>query len=253
MMSFSSRTLATATLLTCTWATSARAQSCAADTDCASPLTCKEGGKVCTVGAALLPDGGTYVMDPVCQAQPSKCTWTFVRCQADSECPQANWGCLTVPGQTTVKTCFPKGMACSAAQTCPTGWSCIDFTEVYDSDPLQIWGVTGNNYCWPDSLNGVLYREIRVDSSGLDLPTVSGGLKGGTDAGSTIGVGTGEPGGTLDAGAPASSGSTDSTATSSKSGCTIGGRSTSAPWTLLATALLGLLALRRAARKNWLR
>jgi hypothetical protein len=128
-----------------------------------------------------------------------------------------------VPGQSTVKTCFPKAIACSADQACPTGWTCIDFTQVYDSDPLQIWAATGDNDCWPDSLNGVLYREIRTDSSGLGLSGVSGGTdKSSTDAGRAV----------------------------TKSGCAIGGSNTSASWTLLALAFVGLLRLGRTVRKD---
>jgi hypothetical protein len=189
-------------------------------------------------------------MDPVCENQPSKCTWTFVRCQADSECTQPNWACLTVPGQSTVTTCFPKAIACSAAQACPTGWTCIDFTQVYDSDPLQIWAATGNNYCWPDSLNGVLYREIRTDSSGLGVSGVSGGTdKASTDAGRAVTLGGDESGISIDAGTPASSG-TGSAPANGKSGCTIGGRNTSTSWTLLALAMVGLLRLGRMSRKD---
>lgn len=245
-----SRSLAAAALLTCLWVTSAHAQSCATDSDCASPLTCKQGAQVCSGGGGILPDGGTYVTATVCENQPSKCTWTFVLCQADSECTQTNWACLTVPGQNTVKTCFPKAIGCSGAQSCPTGWSCIDFTQVYDSDPLQIWAATGNNFCWPDTLNGVLYRDIRTDSSGLGLSGVSGGTdKGSTDAGLAITLG-GDGSGTSGAAGTNGSSGTGSAPANGKSGCTIGGRNTSDSWTLLALALVGLLRLRRMARRN---
>jgi hypothetical protein len=155
-----------------------------------------------------------------------------------------------VPGQNTVKTCFPKAIGCSGAQSCPTGWSCIDFTQVYDSDPLQIWAATGNNFCWPDTLNGVLYRDIRTDSSGLGLSGVSGGTdKGSTDAGLAITLG-GDGSGTSGAAGTNGSSGTGSAPANGKSGCTIGGRNTSDSWTLLALALVGLLRLRRMARRN---
>jgi hypothetical protein len=147
-------------------------------------------------------------------------------------------------------TCFPKAIACSAAQACPTGWTCIDFTQVYDSDPLQIWAATGNNYCWPDSLNGVLYREIRTDSSDLGVSGVSGGTdKGSSDAGRAVTLGGDGSGASSDAGTPGSSG-TGSAPANGKSGCTIGGRNTSASWTLLALAIVGLLRLGRMSRKD---
>jgi hypothetical protein len=250
MTIFISRSLAAAALLICVWATSARAQSCATDSDCVSPLTCKQGAQVCSGGGGILPDGGTYVTATVCENQPSKCTWTFVRCQAESECTQTNWACLSVPDQDTIKTCFPRAISCSGAQSCPTEWSCIDFTQVYDSDPLQIWSATGNNYCWPDSLNGVLYREIRTDSSGLGLSGISGGVdKGSTDAGQASTLGGDESQTSVDAGTTGSSG-TGSAPANSTSGCTIGDRNTFASWTLLALALVGLLRLRHMARKS---
>jgi hypothetical protein len=250
MTSFASRAFAFTALVTCAWTPSIQAQSCATDSDCASTLTCKQGGKVCSGGGGILPDGGTYVMDPVCENLPSKCTWTFVPCQADSECTQTTWACLTVPGQDTVKTCFPKAIACSAAQACPIGWSCIDFTQVYDSDPLQVWATTNNNLCWPDSLKGVLYREIGTDSSGLGLTGVSGGTdKGSSDGGRAVTLGGDQSVTSSNAGTAGSSG-TGSAPTNGKSGCSIGGRNTSAGWTLLALALVGLLRLGRRSRQS---
>jgi hypothetical protein len=121
---------------------------------------------------------------------------------------------------------------------------------VYDSDPLQVWAATGNNYCWPDSLNGVLYREIRTDSSGLGLSGVSGGTdKGSTDAGQAITLGGGGSGTSGAAGTLGSSG-TGSAPANGKSGCAIGGRNPADSWTLLALALVGLLRLGRRSRKD---
>ena len=211
-----------------------------------------------------LPDGGFFVMDANCQPLPSQCTWTFVRCESASECAQPGWGCLVVPGQTTIKTCFPDAVACSATQACPSAWSCIDFTQVHDDDPLEIWQATGSNYCWPDVLKGALSDEIRTDSSGLGLSGTGGGVAPPTrifDAGyvvapdlpgTTIDAGAAVtpelPGTTIDAGAavtPTEGTPATPVSRGSKSGCSIAGQGAVAtPWALLAL-VLGLLRLGR--------
>jgi MYXO-CTERM domain-containing protein len=135
---------------------------------------------------------------------------------------------------------------------CPTGWSCIDFTQVYDSDPLQVWAATDNNFCWPDSLNGVLYREIRTDSSGLGVAGVNGATSKGSDSGRGTTLGVDQPATSVDAGTPAPSEAGPAPG-NSKSGCTIGDRNLSVPstsWALLALGLVGLLGGRRRSRKK---
>ena len=178
-------------LATCAWSPPVRAQSCANDAECASPLTCKSPGTICSQGGTRLPDGGMYVSDPVCQPEPAECVWVFVACQNDGDCTMPNWGCLAVPGQTAVKTCFPKYIACSPDQPCPTGWLCIDSARAYPNEPLQIWGLErgGPNYCWPSSLGGTLTGSTHTDSSGLGLPTPDGGTgvrKGDGGTGATL-------------------------------------------------------------------
>ena len=121
----------------------------------------------------MLPDGGIATSDPVCEPMPSKCTWTFVRCQSERECDSPQWTCLLVPEQLLIKTCFPKAIACSTDQACPAGWSCLDLSQWKDGDePLKIWNPSeGTQFCWPDSLKPVLDRTARTDGSGLNLPT----------------------------------------------------------------------------------
>jgi hypothetical protein len=275
--SFALRLVGMVALATCAWTAPVRAQSCAGDADCESPLTCKSPGTICSQGATRLPDGGVYVSDPVCEARPSECVWVFVACQDDSECTLPDWGCMTIPGQTTVKTCFPKYITCSPAEPCPTGWLCIDSARVYHNDPLEVWGLEsgGPNYCWPSSLGGALTGSTRTDSSGLGLPTPDGGLgvdKGdggatisldapsmGADAGTQV-TPTADSGVTISVGSDASRmgpdagvqvpPTTDSASASNGSGCTIAGQSTSGRSALFALALVGLLCLRRSARKE---
>jgi hypothetical protein len=164
-------------LATSAWAVPGRAQSCAADTDCASPLACKSPGMTCSQSGMKLPDGGMYVSDPVCQPLPTECTWVLLACQANAECTLPNWGCFLVPGQTTVKTCFPKYITCSPTEPCPAEWLCIDSARVYKNNPLEVWGEDrgGPNYCWPSSLGGALAGSTRTDTSGLGLSSPDGG------------------------------------------------------------------------------
>jgi hypothetical protein len=209
----------------------AHAQVCTGNSDCASPLTCKAGASRCSQSGAMLPDGGISVSDPVCDPAPSKCTWSFVPCQAEGECALAQWTCLPIPGQTVIKTCFPKEIACSAGQTCPTGWSCLDLSQWEDGDePLDIWKASnGTQFCWPDGLTGVLDGSAGTDASGLGLK--SAGTSGG-------------------AASSDSTGSADSKSASKGSGCAMGGgHGPSDPFVMI-LALLGLLSLRRAARRR---
>jgi len=122
-----------------------------------------------------------------------------------------------------------------------------------------------NNYCWPDNLGGVFDGTTHTDSSGLGLTSAGTGESTSGAAGAN-GTAGGQGKETGDAGMPLSlggdgvgivdSGPTGAPATqpapaSSKSGCTIAGpRGASAHFALLALTLVGLLGLRRAARKK---
>jgi hypothetical protein len=135
---------------------------------------------------------------------------------------------------------------------CPTAWSCLDSNATYHNDPVDIWGTTarGTNYCWPDSLGGVLTGSTHADSSGLGLPAAGAGDQStGSahhDAAASVAIGGSESG---TAGTNGSSTTTPAPA-SSKSGCAIGGHgATSTPFALLAAVLIGLLCLGRARKK----
>ena len=250
IMSIALRLVGTMALLTAASSAPALAQACATDVDCTAPLTCKPGPTACQGGGGILPDGGTYTLPTICQTEPATCTWVFVTCQEDSTCTLPNWGCLMVPGQSTVKTCFPKYIPCSATQACPTAWSCIDSTQAKHNDPLDVWGVAGaSNYCWPDNLGGVFDGTTRTDSSGLGL-TSTGTAAGTSGAAGANGTGGGQGKETGDAGM-VSTPATQPTPASSKSGCTIAGSSgASSHFALLALALVGLLRLGRTSRKR---
>lgn len=250
----------------------AHAQSCATDSDCGAPLTCKSPGGVCTQGATRLPDGGFYVTPPVCEAMPSQCTLVFSACQADSDCSLTNWGCFLFPLQSTVKVCFPAYKPCSATQACPAAWSCITSAAPSSHDPGAFWGTAGaSNYCWPDSLAGFLDGTIRSDASGLNLSFECGGTgaggKNGSQAcaGGSRGIGLSGAGGSSGATDPgpnlsngghpyvADSGAaaTQPALTSSKSGCAIAGPAGQSTWfALMAFAVVALISLGRRAQRR---
>jgi hypothetical protein len=268
--------------LSCTLVGPALAQPCATDSDCAAALSCKSPGKECSQGAMLLPDGGTYVTQPICETLPSKCTWVLSACQADSDCALPNWGCLLFPNQATVKVCFPEQKSCSTTQACPASWSCITSALPSSNDPSLIWGPPRtSNYCWPDSLAGILDGTMHADSSGLNLSEGCGSVEdGGINGAETCGGGTGISisgaagsngtagglgNGTTGAGPNLSDGgrpyvadsgaqgsaTTQPAITASKSGCAIAGPGgPSACFAMLALALVGLLGRDRTARRR---
>jgi hypothetical protein len=192
---------------------SAHAQTCETNANCTSPLVCKPASKVCSASAAILPDGGTISTEPVCENEPAVCTWSLVACTAKSQCTLPNWTCLQLPAEAASKVCFPEGTACAAGQACPSGWSCVDFSAVEESDLAEMWGSSDQTrYCFPDVLLGVTDHTTPVDSSGIEPGTSVGTIKGG-----------------------------DSSNSKSSSGCSLGGRSAS----LLPSCLIvGLIAAR---------
>ncbi len=203
----------------------ARAQTCATDANCAAPLTCKPGSKICSASGGMLPDGGTFTTEPVCENGPATCTWTLVPCTADSECTSAQWKCLAPPSDPVPHFCFPEGILCAAGQACPAGWSCIDFSAVARADLADMWSPNGQTqYCFPDVLRGVADKTAQVDSSAVSQNTSSG----------SSGTTTGTAG-------------TTGTAKTTSSGCALGGHRPAAwPWCLLA----GLAAARLLRRRR---
>jgi hypothetical protein len=213
-------------------------QQCSTDAECTAPLTCKSSGQICSGGAAVLPDGGTVVMETVCTPIPPICTWTLQACTTDSECTEAHWACMQLSAEGASKICFPEGIVCAAGQACPTGWSCVDFATVKEKDLMAMWSPSGETkYCLPDLLRGVTDKTTGVDSSKVNTGQQSGGsetpVKLGVDAGSTVGTDEGvEP-------------------KKSSSGCSLGGSGqAAAPWWLYAGLLALLLAGPRPRRRH---
>jgi len=231
--------------------TPAQAQNCTTDAECAVPLTCKAGGMRCSQSASPLPDGGMLVSDPVCVAGPSACTWSLVACTADSECALAHWACLALPAVGASSICFPEGIVCAAGQTCPAGWSCVDFSTVAEPTLADMWGPSSRTkHCFPDVLRGIADKTTRTDSSAIN----PGDLGGGSESGGS-GKGTGMSDGGIantirsDAGAqPATSDTGDQpVAKTVSAGCSLGGHATSAlPWCLL----IGLVTARSFRRRG---
>jgi hypothetical protein len=189
---------------------------------------------MCSASGARLPDGGMTVSDPVCTPIPPVCTWTLQACTADSECTQARWACMQLPGEDASKICFPEGIVCTAGQARPSGWSCVDFATVKERDMVEMWSPNAETkYCFPDYLLGVTEKTTDVDNTGIDLGQQHGGsetlanpaVDGGGAAGVDEGVATKE----------------------SSSGCSLGGSGKATwPWCLLA----GLVAFGRARKRR---
>lgn len=225
----------------------ARAQTCTTDANCTAPLTCKPGSTRCSQSASPLPDGGMLVSEPVCEVGPGTCTWTLVACTVDSECALAHWACLQLPAVGASHVCFPEGIVCAAGQTCPAGWSCVDFSTVAETDLAEMWGPNGESkYCFPDALRGVADKTTKVDNAGIN----PGNLDGGSESGSGgLGMRGVSDGGTV-YGNPSISGDSQA-AKPGSSGCTLGGRGSAAlPWCLLA-GFLAAWRFRRRAPVTW--
>ena len=228
----------------------AQAQNCTTDAECAVPLTCRAGGTRCSQSGGKLPDGGMFVSDPICVADPSTCTWSLVACTADSECTLAHWACLALPAVGASSICFPEGIVCAAGQVCPAGWSCVDFSTVAEPTLADMWGPSSETkYCFPDVLRGIADKTTRTDVSGIN----PGDLGGGTESGGS-GKGTGVSDGGIantsraDAGAQPTTSDTGNqpTAKTGSSGCALGGRGPAAlPWCLLAGVVAARLFRRR--------
>ena len=188
---FASCWLATIAFVIGARAATANAQTCTTDAECASPLACKPGATTCSGGGGMSIDGGMTVSDPVCVTEPAACTWILVACQTDASCTEPSWACMLLEGaQPATHICFPKGIACSTAAACPTGWSCVDFATVEEQDLVAMWTATGSTkFCWPDVLRGVPDKTTPVDATQLGITGVAGGgtetpVRGVADAGS---------------------------------------------------------------------
>ena len=219
----------------------AQAQTCTTDTDCAVPLTCKAGSTSCTQSGGMLPDGGMFVSDPVCEVGPSTCTWSLVACTADSECTLAHWACLALPAVGASSVCFPQGIVCAAGQTCPAGWSCVDFSTVAESSLADMWSPNGQTkYCFPDALRGVADKTTRTDSTGINPGVLGGGSESGGGGQATKATSDGGSANTKsDVGDPLA-------AKTGSSGCALGGHGPAAlPWCLLVGLVVARLFRRR--------
>lgn len=224
----------------------AHAQVCTLNSDCAAPLVCKAGAKTCMGSAHLLPDGGVESTES-CTSDPAKCAWPLQACTADSQCTQTLWSCQQLPAEGASKICFPNGIPCAAGQTCPTGWSCVDFATVKERDMVDMWKPNGQTkFCFPDVLRGVADGTTKVDNSAIDIGVATRGDS--PSGGSAPSV----DGGSISVGAPAntsagsSTTSTPATSTPAKdnSGCSFGGRG-DATWPCLLAALVALRLRRR--------
>lgn len=164
-------------LAICASTSTALAQLCTSDAECAEPLVCRPGSKVCQQSGSMSADGGMTVSEPVCEASPAACTLVLTACLTSSECTQPGWTCLPLTDAVpATNICFPKGIDCSAGASCPAGWSCLDFATVKEADMAAMWTATGSTqFCWPDALRGVPNGTTKVDATKAGVTGVKGG------------------------------------------------------------------------------
>lgn len=138
-----------------------------------------------------------------------------------------------------------------AGQTCPAGWSCVDFSTVAEPTLADMWGPSSETkYCFPDVLRGIADKTTRTDSSGINPGDLGGGTEsGGSGKGTSMSDGGITNASRSDAGGqPATSDrGNQPIAKTGSSGCALGGRGPAAlPWCLLA----GLVAARLFRRRR---
>ena len=134
----------------------AKPRACSTAADCPSPLICQAQAGTCSGGGAVGPDGIGTTTTGTCTPGPSVCTWVPLTCVADRDCASSLYQCVKVGesgscsgsgqacavgatcpppppptcGTTAIMNCMPKLIDCGAGQACPTGWTCLDLSNL---------------------------------------------------------------------------------------------------------------------------
>jgi hypothetical protein len=265
----------------------AKPHACSTAADCPAPLICQAENGTCTSSASAGPDGTVTQMPTTCTPGPSVCTWVPVTCTADTGCADPLYQCVEVgedyscsgsgggtcaPGETcpspstcgstAIMNCMPKPIDCGGGQTCPTGWSCFDFSN-YNGGIRPTWSPNApDKSCLPDGI--VLATQGHAadggeftgnsgggkGTSGLGPTEVggSGGTGGGNGTGSTSPAGVNPVSSTRGSEAGSAGGEDSAAATVHSSGCAYGGREAGPLSLWLALAMPGLVV--RLARRR---
>jgi MYXO-CTERM domain-containing protein len=196
---------------------------CNVDSDCPAPLICKLQGQTCMGGGSVSSDGTVTTIPTTCTGGNKICSYQAVTCSTDAECTAPNYQCAKVseyqsctgsatpncpksvadagvtcpPAQppvctsTVEKNCMPKEIKCDAGQSCPSGWSCFDFTY-FDNASVPGWSTPmPSQACLPDGL----ILTIKGQANGGSGATYSGSNPTRGGAGETGGTGTVDLGG----------------------------------------------------------
>ena len=269
---------------------------CTAPTDCPAPLTCQAQAATCSASGGVGPDGVVTSTPETCTTGPSVCTWVPTVCTQDSDCSDPLYQCAKVsessacsgsapactkgdtgevcpapepPTCTTVvtKNCMPKPIDCGLGQTCPSGWSCFDFSN-FGAGERPAWSATAtNSACLPDGIILAAQGHAAV-GGGSSIIRSGSGNSGSVDIGlqaPTVGKGgsSGGSNGTSVSPTPetvspvATTGQSTGTGTGTEvtpkvkegGGCAFGGGKTDSLDLGLALALMGL-AMQLARRRN---
>ena len=193
----------------------AKLHACSTAADCPAPLDCQAQYTTCSGGGAVAPDGTVTKMPETCTPGPSVCFWNPVTCTIDTGCADPLYQCVKVGesgwcsgsgqacavgaicpppppptcGTTAIMNCMPKLIDCGAGQACPTGWTCLDLSNL--GGVPSTWGsIASNNSCLPD---GIILAAQGYAAGGIPFGAASGTTAGGTSGTGPIGIGETNP------------------------------------------------------------
>ena len=167
----------------------AKLRACSTAADCPAPLICQAQAGTCSGGGSVGPDASVSTTTETCTPV---CTWVPLTCVADRDCASSLYQCVKV-GESGGMNCMPKPIDCGAGQACPTGWTCLDLSNL--GGVPSTWGsIASNTSCLPD---GIILAAQGYAAGWIPFGAASGTTAGGTSGTGPIGIGeTNDTGGT---------------------------------------------------------